>query len=84
MTTPTVEGCICHYEVEGLVRIDELSDGGFVLARSSLVGTDDAAYIEATQRVPAGYRLIHVTRIPHDLVEKTPFVGPASVVELYA
>lgn len=80
-------GVIRHYEVEGLIAVDELPDGGgFVIARSTLVSTNDAAYVEAVGLVckRGCQRHIHTTFVDHAEVERTPFVGESSIAELWA
>ena len=94
MTAPAAEEVtIRHYEVEGLISVDELPEGQFVLARSSHVGFGSPLYDEAVEvmrsaalasgRLLDKVELIDQTYIDHSIVEKTPFIGDGSIVELW-
>lgn len=86
MTTKVTDEATTLFEVEGLITVTKLSDGGLVVVRSGLVGKTDEVYLKAisvAQEETLHGFVLHEEVVEHSSVERTPFAGSFAVAELW-
>ena len=82
----TLEGVISHVDIEALLRVDELPDGGVVVSRSCLVEDSNPRYRSAIDLADqlGATRLLRTDKFYRYLNPETPFAGDYSIVEFWA